>query len=79
MIASATEMLEATGAPRAWRGTRAAASSTVWNQAWDVPNLFLTDGACMARRANQNPSITDMALTPRACHHAGDLMKRNER
>jgi choline dehydrogenase-like flavoprotein len=49
-----------------------------WNQAWDVPNLFLTDGACMASTANQNPSITYMALTARACHHAVDLMKRRE-
>ena len=22
-----------------------------WNQAWDVPNLFLTDGACMTSSA----------------------------
>jgi choline dehydrogenase-like flavoprotein len=49
-----------------------------WNQTWDVPNLFLTDGACMASTANQNPSITYMALTARACHHAVDLMKRRE-
>lgn len=49
-----------------------------WNQAWDVPNLLLTDGACMASTANQNPSITYMALTARACHHAVDLMKRRE-
>ncbi|HSE51573.1 MAG TPA: GMC family oxidoreductase, partial [Gemmatimonadales bacterium] len=34
-----------------------------WNQAWDIPNLFLTDGACMTSSANQNPSLTYMALT----------------
>ena len=49
-----------------------------WNQAWDVPNLFLTDGACMTSSANQNPSITYMALTARAVRHAVDLMNRNE-
>ncbi len=49
-----------------------------WNQCWDAPNLFVTDGACMASSANQNPSITYMALTARACHHAVDLTKRNE-
>jgi choline dehydrogenase-like flavoprotein len=49
-----------------------------WNQAWDVPNLFCTDGACMASSANQNPSITYMALTARATDHAVDLMKRRE-
>jgi len=49
-----------------------------WNQAWDVPNLFVTDGACMASSANQNPSITYMALTARAVAHAVELTKRNE-
>jgi len=49
-----------------------------WNQAWDVPNLFVTDGACMASTANQNPSITYMALTARAVDHAVQLMKRRE-
>jgi choline dehydrogenase-like flavoprotein len=46
-----------------------------WNQAWDVPNLFLTDGACMTSSANQNPSLTYMALTARACRHAVDEMR----
>jgi len=49
-----------------------------WNQAWDVPNLFCTDGACMASNANQNPSITYMALTARAADHAVNLMRRRE-
>jgi choline dehydrogenase-like flavoprotein len=49
-----------------------------WNQCWDVPNLFVTDGACMASIANQNPSITYMALTARAAAHAVDLMRRGE-
>ena len=49
-----------------------------WNQAWDAKNLFLTDGACMASSACQNPSITYMALTARAAAHAVAAMKRNE-
>jgi glucoside 3-dehydrogenase (cytochrome c) catalytic subunit len=49
-----------------------------WNQAWDVPNLFMTDGACMTSSANQNPSITYMALTARATNHAVDLIDRGE-
>jgi choline dehydrogenase-like flavoprotein len=49
-----------------------------WNQAWDVQNLFITDGACMASSACQNPSITYMALTARACDHAVGQMRRNE-
>lgn len=49
-----------------------------WNQAHEVANLFVTDGACMASSANQNPSITYMALTARACDYAVERMKRNE-
>ena len=49
-----------------------------FNQSWDVPNLFCTDGACMASTANQNPSITYMALTARAVDHAVGLMRRRE-
>jgi choline dehydrogenase-like flavoprotein len=48
------------------------------NQAHNVKNLFLTDGACMTSSANQNPSITYMALTARAVAFAVDQMKRNE-
>lgn len=38
-----------------------------WSQAHDVPNLFVTDGAQMSSSACQNPSLTYMALTARAC------------
>ena len=49
-----------------------------WNQAHEVPNLFVTDGACMASSACQNPSITYMALTARAAAHAvGELKRRS--
>ncbi len=44
------------------------------NQAHDVPNLFVTDGACMTSSACQNPSLTYMALTARAASYAADLM-----
>jgi choline dehydrogenase-like flavoprotein len=40
------------------------------NQAHEVPNLFVTDGACMTSAACQNPSITYMALTARAVDYA---------
>ncbi|MBI3790502.1 MAG: GMC family oxidoreductase [Gemmatimonadetes bacterium] len=49
-----------------------------WNQAHEVPNLFVTDGACMTSSACQNPSITYMALTARAVDHAVGLFKRRE-
>ncbi len=49
-----------------------------WNQVWDAPNVFVTDGACMTSSACQNPSLTYMALTARACDHAvKELNKRN--
>ena len=62
------------------RMSRTASDGVVnqWNQAWDVKNLFLTDGSCMASCACQNPSITYMALTARAAAHAVDVMKRGE-
>jgi len=49
-----------------------------YNQAHDVPNLFVTDGACMASSACQNPSITYMALTARACDYAVAELKRGK-
>jgi choline dehydrogenase-like flavoprotein len=48
------------------------------NQAHDVPNLFVTDGACMTSSSCVNPSITYMALTARAVDYAvGEMKKRN--
>ena len=46
-----------------------------WSQAHDVPNLFVTDGAQMSSSACQNPSLTYMALTARACDHAASLLR----
>src|SRR5436190_23976031 len=49
-----------------------------WNQVWDAPNVFVTDGASMVSSACQNPSLTYMALTARAADHAvGELKKGN--
>lgn len=47
-----------------------------WNQVWDAPNVFVTDGACMTSAGNQNPSLTYMALTARAADHAVNELKR---
>jgi choline dehydrogenase-like flavoprotein len=35
-----------------------------------VPNVYVTDGACMTSTGNQSPSILYMALTARAVDHA---------
>lgn len=48
------------------------------NQVWDAPNVYVTDGACMASTACQNPSLTYMALTARAAEHAVESLKRRE-
>lgn len=48
------------------------------NQAHEVKNLFMTDGACMASNSCVNPSLTYMALTARACDFAVSQLKRNE-
>ncbi len=48
------------------------------NQVHDIPNLFMTDGACMTSAACVNPSLTYMALTARACDYAVSQMKKNE-
>jgi choline dehydrogenase-like flavoprotein len=47
-----------------------------WNQLHAVPNVFVTDGACMTSTGNQSPSILYMALTARAATRAVDEMKR---
>lgn len=47
-----------------------------WNQVHSVPNVFVTDGACMTSSACQNPSLTYMALTARAANYAAEEMKR---
>jgi len=46
-----------------------------FNQAHEVPNLFVTDGAAMTSSACQNPSLTYMALTARASATAVDMLK----
>lgn len=48
-----------------------------WNQMHDVKNVFVTDGSCMTSSACQNPSLTYMALTARACDHAVSELKKN--
>jgi choline dehydrogenase-like flavoprotein len=40
-----------------------------WQQAHDVPNLFVMDGSCYPSSACQNPTVTLMALASRACEY----------
>jgi len=49
-----------------------------WNQVWDAPNVFVTDGSFMTSAACQNPSLTYMAFTARAADYAvNELKKQN--
>ncbi len=49
-----------------------------WNQVWDAPNVFVTDGSFMTSASCVNPSLTYMAFTARAADHAvSELKKRN--
>ena len=45
------------------------------NQIHAVPNVYVTDGACMTSAGCQNPSLTYMALTARAANHAAKQFK----
>lgn len=47
-----------------------------WNQIWDAPNVFVTDGACMTSGSCVNPSLTYMALTARAADYAVSELKK---
>lgn len=47
-----------------------------YNQVWDAPNVFVTDGACMTSASCVNPSLTYMALTARAVDHAAKELKK---
>ena len=57
---------------------RAHSVTNRWGQTWDVPNLFITDGAVFASNADKNPTLTIMALAWRAADHILDRMTRKE-
>ncbi len=48
-----------------------------YNQVWDAPNLFVTDGAFMVSANCVNPSLSYMAFTARAVDHAMSEIKKN--
>jgi choline dehydrogenase-like flavoprotein len=47
-----------------------------WNQVWDAPNVYVTDGSFMTSANCCNPSLTYMAFTARAANHAVDELKK---
>jgi choline dehydrogenase-like flavoprotein len=54
------------------------------NQVWDVPNVFVPDGASFTSNSTVGPALTIMALAARSAafiaekHGAGELAKPTE-
>ncbi len=46
------------------------------NRLWAASNVYMTDGAFMSSAACVNPSLTYMAFTARAAHHAVEELKK---
>ena len=44
----------------------------------DVPNVMVTDGACFVSSGCQNPTLTMMAITVRACDKLIERFRRSE-
>jgi choline dehydrogenase-like flavoprotein len=47
-----------------------------FNQSWDLKNVFITDGSCFVSSGCQNPTLTMMALTVRACEYIVDQRRK---
>jgi choline dehydrogenase-like flavoprotein len=47
-----------------------------FNQIWDAPNVFVTDGSFMVSSNCVNPSLSYMAFTARAADHAVSELKK---
>ncbi len=45
-----------------------------WNRCWGAPNVLVTDGACWPSAGWQSPTLTEMAITWRACAAAAERM-----
>ena len=47
-----------------------------YNQMWEVKNVFITDGSCFVSQGCQNPTLTMMAITARACDYIKQEYKK---
>ncbi|MDJ0978164.1 MAG: GMC family oxidoreductase [Erythrobacter sp.] len=45
-----------------------------WGAAWEMPNLYVTDGAAFASSPDKNPTLTIMALAMRSAEHLADRL-----
>ena len=46
---------------------RAGGVVDAWNRCWGARNVLVTDGACWPSAGWQSPTLTEMAVTWRAC------------
>lgn len=49
-----------------------------WCQTWEVPNLYVVDGAAFATSPDKNPTLTILALAMRAMDHLANRLKRGD-
>jgi choline dehydrogenase-like flavoprotein len=47
------------------------------NQCWDAKGLYVTDAAAFPSQGLQNPTLTILALTARACDHVAQISRRD--
>jgi len=48
-------------------------------QSWDIPNIFVTDGACFVTSGSVNPTLTMMALTAYAVDYVDKEYRKEVR
>lgn len=49
-----------------------------WNQSHDIKNLFVVDGSSFVTGGSQNPTMTILALSMRACEYLAEQMRKGE-
>ncbi|MBE7382008.1 MAG: GMC family oxidoreductase [Leptolyngbya sp. SIO1E4] len=48
------------------------------NQCWEALNVLVTDGACWVSSGWQSPTLTEMAITARACDRIAEKLRRGD-
>jgi choline dehydrogenase-like flavoprotein len=76
-IAAGGEIIHEVGTARMGSDPRTSVLNQ-YCQAHDVPNLFVTDGACFASNADKNPTLSIMAIAWRASEYIAEKVKRKE-
>jgi choline dehydrogenase-like flavoprotein len=49
-----------------------------WNQSHDIKNLFVVDGSSFVTGGTQNPTLTILALSMRACEYLAEQRRRGD-